>query len=116
MKPVRARFAGSGIAVPPRIIDNPTIARVLETDDAWVRERSGVVERRLAILGWQGAEGFVQAALEAHERQWLERCRAIDLVQPPDVGQRVEQEMGLDLRLRCLQPGLVEAALEVDCA
>jgi 16S rRNA (cytosine967-C5)-methyltransferase len=40
---------------------------------------SGATERRLAILGWQGAEGFLQGALESHERQWLERCRAIDV-------------------------------------
>ena len=40
---------------------------------------SGALERRLAILGWQGAEGFLQGALEAHERQWLERCRAVDI-------------------------------------
>jgi 16S rRNA (cytosine967-C5)-methyltransferase len=38
----------------------------------------GALERRLSILGWQGAEGFLQGALEAHERQWLERCRAVD--------------------------------------
>jgi 16S rRNA (cytosine967-C5)-methyltransferase len=40
---------------------------------------SGAMERRLAILGWQGAEGFLQGALQAHEHQWLERCRAVDL-------------------------------------
>jgi 16S rRNA (cytosine967-C5)-methyltransferase len=40
---------------------------------------SGTPERRLAILGWQGAEGFLQGALQAHERQWLERCRAVDV-------------------------------------
>lgn len=40
---------------------------------------SGAPERRLAILGWQGAEGYLQGALELHERQWLERCRAVDV-------------------------------------
>jgi 16S rRNA (cytosine967-C5)-methyltransferase len=40
---------------------------------------SGALERRLAVLGWQGAEGFLQGALEAHERQWLERCRTVDV-------------------------------------
>jgi 16S rRNA (cytosine967-C5)-methyltransferase len=40
---------------------------------------SGTPQRLLAILGWQGAEGFLQGALEAHERQWLERCRATDV-------------------------------------
>ena len=38
-------------------------------------QRSGA----LAILGWQGAEGFLQGALQAHEQQWLERCRAVDV-------------------------------------
>jgi 16S rRNA (cytosine967-C5)-methyltransferase len=40
---------------------------------------SGAAERRLAILGWQGAEGFLQGALETHERLWLERCRGVDV-------------------------------------
>ena len=40
---------------------------------------SGAPERRLAILGWQGAEGFLQGALEVHEQQWLERCRAVEV-------------------------------------
>jgi 16S rRNA (cytosine967-C5)-methyltransferase len=44
----------------------------------------GPAERRLAILGWQGADGFLQGALEAHERQWLERCRAVDVATLPD--------------------------------
>ncbi len=45
---------------------------------------NGPAERRLAILGWQGADGFLQGALEAHERQWLERCRAVDPATLPD--------------------------------
>jgi 16S rRNA (cytosine967-C5)-methyltransferase len=33
--------------------------------------------RRLAILGWQGNDGFVRAALAADELPWLERARAV---------------------------------------
>ena len=41
---------------------------------------SGAPERRLAILGWQGREGFLQGALRSRTRQqWLERCRAVDV-------------------------------------
>ena len=29
MSQVRARFAGSGIAVPPRVVDNTTLSRVM---------------------------------------------------------------------------------------
>ncbi len=65
MKPVRARFAGSGIAVPTRVIDNPTLARVIETDDAWVRERSGVVERRYVEAGVASSDLGAEAARAA---------------------------------------------------
>ena len=65
MKPVRARFAGSGIAAPTRVIDNPTLARVIETDDAWVRERSGVVERRYVEAGVASSDLGAEAARAA---------------------------------------------------
>ncbi len=42
-------------------------------------DASGTPQRRMAILGWMGADGFLQGALEAHERAWLERCRAVDV-------------------------------------
>ena len=38
----------------------------------------GEMERRLAILGWQGNEGFLRAALSEPERQWLEQVKAVD--------------------------------------
>jgi 16S rRNA (cytosine967-C5)-methyltransferase len=38
----------------------------------------GEMERRLAILGWQGNEGFLRAALSEPERQWLEQVSAVD--------------------------------------
>ncbi len=42
------------------------------------QDGSGAPERRLAILGWQGAEAHLQAALQSHERIWLQRCRDVD--------------------------------------
>ena len=39
---------------------------------------SGEMERRLAILGWQGNAGFLRAALSELELSWLERSRAVD--------------------------------------
>jgi 16S rRNA (cytosine967-C5)-methyltransferase len=37
----------------------------------------GALERRLAILGWQGSDSFLAAALVEHERAWLEQVRAV---------------------------------------
>ncbi|HMC16158.1 MAG TPA: RsmB/NOP family class I SAM-dependent RNA methyltransferase [Albitalea sp.] len=39
----------------------------------------GEMERRLALLGWQGNAGFLRAALSEPEQQWLEKVQAIDV-------------------------------------
>ena len=38
----------------------------------------GEIERRLAILAWQGNEGFLRAALNEAEQQWLVQVSAVD--------------------------------------
>ena len=38
----------------------------------------GEIERRLAILSWQGNDGVLRAALDEREREWAERCKAFD--------------------------------------
>ena len=38
----------------------------------------GPMERRLAILGWQGGEKFLQSCLESHEQKWLNQAQSID--------------------------------------
>ncbi len=39
---------------------------------------SGPLERRLAILAWQGGEPFLRGALTPHEQQWLDQVEQID--------------------------------------
>ncbi|MBK1689706.1 RsmB/NOP family class I SAM-dependent RNA methyltransferase [Rubrivivax gelatinosus] len=39
---------------------------------------SGALERRLAILGWQGGDSFLRGALGPHEQQWLAQVKAVD--------------------------------------
>lgn len=60
-----AVLAGCGVAVPPLTVDNATMARVLETTDEWVRERSGIVTRHFVEAGVGSAELGAQAAREA---------------------------------------------------
>jgi 3-oxoacyl-[acyl-carrier-protein] synthase III len=45
MTEFRAVLAGTGVCVPPLEVDNPMLARIIETSDEWVRERSGIVTR-----------------------------------------------------------------------
>src|SRR4051812_39451157 len=37
----------------------------------------GEMERRLAVLAWQGNEGFLRAALNEFELQWLEKVKQV---------------------------------------
>ncbi|EGJ10487.1 MULTISPECIES: RsmB/NOP family class I SAM-dependent RNA methyltransferase [Rubrivivax] len=39
---------------------------------------SGALERRLAILGWQGGDNFLRGALGPHEQQWLAQVNTVD--------------------------------------
>ena len=44
----------------------------------------GEIERRLAILAWQGNEGFLRAALSESEQQWLAQVSAVDRTALPE--------------------------------
>ena len=43
-----SRIVGSGSYLPPRVVTNDEFARRLDTSDAWIRERTGIAERRIA--------------------------------------------------------------------
>jgi 16S rRNA (cytosine967-C5)-methyltransferase len=45
---------------------------------------SGALERRLAILAWQGSDTFLRGALGPHEQQWLAKINAIDRATLPE--------------------------------
>jgi 3-oxoacyl-[acyl-carrier-protein] synthase-3 len=61
----RAVFAGSGIALPERVVGNARLSRVMDTSDEWIRERSGIEERRYVETGTGAGELGARAALAA---------------------------------------------------
>ncbi|MBX3625248.1 MAG: RsmB/NOP family class I SAM-dependent RNA methyltransferase [Rhizobacter sp.] len=44
----------------------------------------GEMERRLAVLAWQGNEGFLRAALSEPEQQWLAQVQKVDRTALPE--------------------------------
>src|SRR5262245_620651 len=44
----------------------------------------GALERRLAILAWQGSDTFLRGALGPHEQQWLAQVKAVDPASLPE--------------------------------
>jgi 3-oxoacyl-[acyl-carrier-protein] synthase-3 len=45
---MRARISGTGMFVPPTVITNHALNRIMDTSDEWIQVRTGIVERRFA--------------------------------------------------------------------
>ncbi|MEC4687653.1 MAG: beta-ketoacyl-ACP synthase III [Nitrospirota bacterium] len=66
---MKARIAGTGSYVPERVLTNRDLERMVATSDAWIVDRTGIRERRIAApgeacsdLGVRAAEVALQAA------------------------------------------------------
>ncbi|MBI1946494.1 MAG: ketoacyl-ACP synthase III [Deltaproteobacteria bacterium] len=65
----RSRITGTGGFAPPRVVTNDEMAKIVDTNDQWIQERSGIKTRRLvdfegAMSTGDMAEQAAKAALE----------------------------------------------------
>lgn len=63
-----AAIIAIGAAIPERILTNDEISQRVETDDAWIRERTGIVERRIAADDQSVTTLAIDAARQAIDR------------------------------------------------
>jgi malonyl CoA-acyl carrier protein transacylase len=69
---------GTGSFLPPTVIDNNDLAKLVKTDDEWIREHTGIASRHIAtdeVTSFMGA----QAAIEAIDNAGIEP-KEIDLI------------------------------------
>lgn len=62
-----AHITGWGMAVPESVLTNDDLAKIVDTNDAWIRERTGIHERRIARDGQFPSTLGADAALKALE-------------------------------------------------
>ena len=65
---LRAKIVGTGMCVPSRVVTNDDLAKLMDTSDEWIVQRSGIRERRYIEPGTQPADlarGATERALEA---------------------------------------------------
>jgi 3-oxoacyl-[acyl-carrier-protein] synthase-3 len=67
----RARFLGTGLAVPDRVVTNEELSRLMDTTDEWIRTRTGIQERRWVKEGETGTELGLRASQQALEMAGL---------------------------------------------
>ena len=58
-----ARIMGTGMALPELTVTNDDLAKIMDTSDEWITERTGVKTRHLAVN-----EGTSSLAIEAAKK------------------------------------------------
>jgi 3-oxoacyl-[acyl-carrier-protein] synthase-3 len=112
---VTTEIVGTGVAVPPNLVTNADLARIMDTSDEWIRSRSGVVERRFVEPGTGASDLGVEAVTHALADAGLEPSDLDAIVtatmtpdlQNPGIAGLVQEGLGLgpvpayDLRQQC---------------
>lgn len=97
-------ITGTGIAIPPNVVTNDDLARIMDTSDEWIRSRSGVVSRRFVDAGTGSSDLATIAGLEALASAGLQPSGIDALVTAtmtpdltnPGIAGLVQSKMGLD--------------------
>ena len=74
-----AHITGWGMSVPEDILSNDDLSKIVDTNDAWIRDRTGIRERRIARDGQTTASLAVEASIKALQVANL-RPTDIDLI------------------------------------
>lgn len=67
-----ARIAGTGSYLPENIVTNQDLEKMVDTTDQWIRERTGIERRHIAVEGQTTVDLAEPAALRAIEAAGLE--------------------------------------------
>ena len=76
---IRARITALGLYVPPKVMSNDDLAKIVDTNDEWIRTRTGIVTRHYAEPGVPTSELAYQAARDALERRGIAAAE-LDLI------------------------------------
>jgi 3-oxoacyl-[acyl-carrier-protein] synthase-3 len=112
----QSRITGLGYYVPDNVVTNEDLSKIMDTNDEWIQERTGIQERRHVVKGEDTTTSMgVKAARIAIERSGLAK-EAIDFIvfatiSPdyyfPGPGVSLQKELGLntvgalDIRNQC---------------
>jgi 3-oxoacyl-[acyl-carrier-protein] synthase-3 len=62
---ITSRILGTGRGVPPRVLTNADLMKMVDTSDAWIVERTGIKERHILADGLAASDLGTDAAREA---------------------------------------------------
>lgn len=108
-------ITGTGVSIPPNVVTNDDLSRIMDTADEWIRSRTGVAERRFVDPGTGPSDLAVEACAAALADAGVEPGEVDALVtatmtpdfQNPGIAGLVQHGLGLgtvaafDLRQQC---------------
>ena len=111
----RTAIEGTGYYVPERVVTNDDLSVLMDTSDEWIRERTGIEERRWVPEGITGSEMARRASVMALEAAGVEASEIDAIVLAtlspdhffPGTGVFLQRDMGLpevpalDIRAQC---------------
>lgn len=74
-----ARITGTGSYLPDNVVTNKDMEKMVDTTDQWIRERTGIEQRHIAVEGQTTVDLAEQASRRAIEAAGIE-ARDIDLI------------------------------------
>lgn len=106
-----AVITGWGTALPPKIVTNDDLATMVDTSDEWIRDRSGIAERRIGgttagLAIEAGAEAMARAGVAADQVDLVILATTTPDDQVPATAPAVQHGLGLtcgamDLNAAC---------------
>ena len=113
-KNISSVITGLGHFVPEKILTNDDLSKLMDTSDSWIKERTGISERRVVEDGTSTSDLGAKAAEEAIQKSGIDR-NSIELIiagtlSPdyyfPGIGVLVQKHLELkcpamDLRAQC---------------
>jgi 3-oxoacyl-[acyl-carrier-protein] synthase-3 len=111
----RARIRGTGMYVPDRVVTNGDLEALMDTSDEWIRQRSGIQERRFIEPGQKPADladaaarrALAAAGLEPDEIDCIVLATLSAQAEFPGTSFFLQERLGLsetpcfDLRAQC---------------
>src|SRR5947208_12011994 len=76
---IAAKITGVAGYVPPKVMTNADLEKIVETSDEWIRTRTGIRERRIAEPGTATSDLALPAAREALAKRGLS-AEELDLI------------------------------------
>ena len=103
MSRLRAKVAGCGAYLPEQVVGNAELSRRLETSDEWIRQRTGIGERRIAAegeytshLGLNAARAALESAdFDANDLDLIVVATSTPDQTFPATATRIQAELGM---------------------